>query len=391
MIFSSLLKDFIKEHENDDIHSLALHAKKYPGVDIQLAVQQIAGRRIMREKVPSWYNNDSIIYPKHISLEQCSSEQTASYKSGLVEGNTMVDLTGGFGVDFSFISSGFKKAVYIEQQEELCRVAALNFENLKLNNTTVVNSDAIDYLKEMSPVDLIYIDPSRRDTSGRKIFRIEDCTPDILEIENQLEEKAEKTMIKLSPMLDISLAVKSMRNVSEVHIVSVNNECKELLLIKEEGNASPIFHCINILKGRIDRFTFSKVEEEQASVRYTSQVGKYLYEPNPSILKAGAYKYFAEANNLEKLHPGSHLYTSDTLLPHFQGRQFTIEQICTLSKKDIKQYLLGIKQANITTRNFPLSVQEIRQKTRLKDGGDMYIFATTLANDLKVLIICKKV
>lgn len=391
MILSPLLKNFIKEHENDDIHSLALHAKKYPDIDMQMAVQQIAGRKIIKEKVPSWYENDSIIYPRHISLEQCSSEQTASFKSSLVEGNSMVDLTGGFGIDFSFLSSRFNKAAYIEQQEELCRIAASNFQSLNLKNTIIVNSDAIKYLKKMPPVDLIYIDPARRDTNGRKTVRIEDCTPDILEIEELLEEKAGKTMIKLSPMLDISLAVKSMRNISEVHVVSVNNECKELLFIKNEGNTSTIFHCINILKDRIDRFTFSKDQEEQDSICYTSQIGKYLYEPNPSILKAGAYKYFAKANNLEKLHSSSHLYTSDSLLPSFQGREFIVQQVCTLNKKDIKQYLSDMKQANITPRNFPLSTQEIRQKTKIKEGGDIYIFATTLANDQKVLIICKKV
>lgn len=391
MILSPLLREFIKEHENDDIHSLLLQAKKYPDIDIQMAVQQIVGRRVMREKVSSWYSNDLIIYPKHISLEQCSSEQAAIYKADLVSGDSMVDLTGGFGIDFSFISKKFNKSIYVERQEELCSIARFNFESLRLKNVSVIHSEAIEYLQKMSPLSLIYIDPSRRDTSGRKTVLIEDCTPDILEIENLLEERSEKVMIKLSPMLDISLAVKSMRNVSEVHIVSVNNECKELLFIKEKGCELTAFHCINILKDRIDRFAFTREQEERASVNYTHVVGKYLYEPNPSVIKAGAYKYFAEANNLKKLHPSSHLYTSDVYCSECQGRHFQVEQICSLSKKDIKQYLSDIRQANITTRNFPLSTQEIRQKTKLKDGGDIYIFATTLANDQKVLIICKKV
>lgn len=390
MILSPLLREFIKEHENDDIHSLALQAKKYPDIDIQMAVQQIAGRKVMREKVPNWYKNESIIYPKHISLEQCSSEQTAAYKASLVKGDSMVDLTGGFGIDFSFISAKFNKAVYVEKQEELCGIARLNFGSLGLNNVSIIHSDAIEYLEKMFSLSLIYIDPSRRDTSGRKTVLIEDCTPDILEIEDLLEELSEKVMIKLSPMLDISLAVKSMRNVSEVHIVSVNNECKELLFIKEKECESTMFHTVNILKDRIDYLAFTREQEENSLVNYTPVVGKYLYEPNPSIIKAGAYKYFAVTNNLKKLHPSSHLYTSDVFHPEIQGRRFEVMQICSLSKKDIKQYLYDIKQANITTRNFPLSTQEIRQKTKLKDGGDIYIFATTLANDQKVLIICKK-
>jgi len=392
MILSQELKDFVKEHESDAIHELALHANQYPGIDISLAIQQITGRKIAREKIPSWYAVDSILYPQHISMEQCSSEQTARYKAALVEGNTMVDLTGGFGIDFSFMAERFmKKAVYVEQQKELSEIASYNFGILGLKNVIIENTDALEYLSEIPSVDLIYIDPARRDTSGKKIFRIEDCSPNILEIEDILEAKSYRVMIKLSPMLDLTLALKSLKNIFDVHIVSVDNECKELLLIKDKAKKEQCFiHCINIQKNKTTKFSIQRQQEDTAIADYAVSVGKYLYEPNASLLKAGIYKYIAEFYKLKKLHPSSHLYTSDKLKADFQGRTFVVDTVCTLSKKDIKQYLTGIGQANITTRNFPLSVQEIRKKTKLKDGGDIYIFATTLSDDKKALIICHK-
>ncbi|MBK5721955.1 SAM-dependent methyltransferase [Dysgonomonas sp. Marseille-P4677] len=390
MNLSNQLINFIHLHEQDDIHSLALQAKQFPDIDIHIAIRQISGRRIAKEKIPSWYVNDRIIYPKHLSMEQCSSEQTARYKRSICKGRAMVDLTGGFGVDCSFISSGFEEATYVEHQEELAELVAYNYTILEQEKIKVVSSDAIDYLTSMSPVDLIYIDPARRDDTGRKTVLIEDCTPNILEIETLLEEKALQVMIKLSPMLDISLAVKSLKRVSDVYIISVGNECKELLFIKKKSQEKTSYHCVNIHHEKLEQFTFYKEEEESIVLGYTSQVDKYLYEPNASILKAGAYKSIAKEFTLNKLHPSSHLYTSDILYDGFQGRKFIVEAICSLNKKDLKMYLKDIKQANITTRNFPLSVQEIRKKTGLRDGGDAYIFATTLADEKRVLIICKK-
>ncbi|MDU1890853.1 MAG: SAM-dependent methyltransferase [Dysgonomonas sp.] len=390
MILDKKIKEFIAKHESDNVHTLALQAKLYPEIDIQFAIQQITGRRIAKTKIPCWYSNDSLIYPKHLSLEQASSEQTALYKASIYRGNTMVDLTGGMGVDFSFIAPHFNKAIYVEQQIELTEIAKHNFDILSLNNVIVKNDDAVKYLSEMAPVNLIYIDPARRDTKGKKTVLIEDCTPNILDIENLLEEKAEITMIKLSPMLDISLAVKSMKNVAEIHIISYNNECKELLFIKKQCNTEPEYHCVHILNDRIEKFTFTKKQEEQTEIVYTDQPEKYLYEPNPSILKAGAYKSIAAKYNLKKLHPSSHLYTSKEFYPDFQGRKFKVENTCSLNKKELKQYLPDTYKANITTRNFPASVDEIRKKTGLKDGGDTYIFATTLSDEKKILIICSK-
>ncbi|MFV0419555.1 MAG: THUMP-like domain-containing protein [Dysgonomonas sp.] len=382
---------FVNEHEKDDVHTLALQAKKYSGIDLNIVIRQITGRKISKNKIPLWYNHNEILYPKHLSLEQSSSEQTALYKASLYSGNTLVDLTGGMGVDFSFIAPKFQKAVYIEQQSELTEIATHNFGILGLNNAKTTCADGVEYLKTMPKVDMIYIDPARRDSIGKKTVRIEDCTPDILEIEEILEEKSDMTMIKLSPMLDISLALKSLKGISHVHIISVNNECKELLFIKDKTGDKTQYHCINIQNDKTDTFTFYKEDEEALKINYKSNTGKYLYEPNTSILKAGAYKSIAQSSDIDKLHISSHLYTSDSLVNDFNGRIFLIINILSLSKSDIKEYLSKIKQANITTRNFPLSVQEIRKKTGIKEGGETYIFATTLSDERKVLLICKKV
>lgn len=384
------LIQFVKEHEKDDVHTLALQAKKYPAINMELAICQITGRRISKNKIPLWYNHDDILYPKHLSLEQSSSEQTALYKASLCSGDTLVDLTGGMGVDLSFMAPKFNKAVYVEQQPQLTAIATHNFGILGLDSVKTTYGDGVEYLKTMPKVNMIYIDPARRDSAGKKTVRIEDCTPDILEIEELLEEKADITMIKLSPMLDISLALKSLKGISHVHIISVNNECKELLFIKDKTGNKTQFHCINILNDKTDTFSFYKEDEEALKINYKSNTANYLYEPNTSILKAGAYKSITQSFNIYKIHTSSHLYTSDALVDNFQGRIFLIINILSLSKSDIKEHLSKIQQANITTRNFPLSVQEIRKKTGIKEGGDIYIFATTLSDERKVLLICKK-
>lgn len=389
MNLSDELKAFIITHEADDVHSLALQAKQYPDIDMEMAIRQITGRKIAKEKIPSWYANDNIIYPKHLSMEQCSSEQTALFKASLCGGESMADLTGGLGVDCFFLAHGFNNAVYVEQQSELAEIAVHNFKILG-QDIKVVNEDAVSYLSSMPPVNLIYIDPARRDSTGRKTVLIEDCTPNILDMESLLEEKSKQVMIKLSPMLDITLAVKSVKSVSDVYIISANNECKELLFIKKGNTGKTLYHCVNIQNSNTDTYTFYKEDEDTISLNYTTKIAQYLYEPNASILKAGAYKSIAKAYSLDKLHPSSHLYTSEILYEDFPGRKFVVDNICSLNKKDMKEYLSDIKQANITTRNFPLSVQEIRKKTGLKDGGDIYIFATTLVDDRKILLICHK-
>lgn len=390
-MFGKEFYSFVEEHENDDIHKLALQADRYPQIDIQQAIQQIQGRRIAKDKIPSWYNNKGIVYPKHLSLEQSSSEYTALYKSSLVEGTTLTDLTGGLGVDFSFLSAKFKQATYVEKQAELVKLAEHNFKALDLNNITVVNEDAVAYMDKMGKADWIYLDPARRDMSGNKTVRIEDCMPNLIEIEQLLDAKGDQVLVKLSPMLDISLVLKSLRGISDVHIVSVNNECKELLFIKnKEDNNILTYHCVNIRKNYTDVFSYIKEQEDATQITYASQLGKYLYEPNASLIKSGAYKTVAQRYNINKLHPNSHLYTSDQYLEDFNGRGFRIELVCSFNKKNSKDYLSGMKYANIATRNFPLSPEEIKKRLKVRDGGDTYLFATTLANDKKIIIICQK-
>jgi len=383
--------DFISEHEKEDVRKLALQAGRYPYVDMSFVVCQIAGRQIAKDKIPTWYKHSHIVYPKHISLEQCSSEKTAKYKASLCSGKSFVDLTGGLGVDFYFMSQQFEQATYVEKQAELCDLAKHNFETLLLKNTSVVNDDAETYLSEMEAVDTIYIDPARRSNSGRKTVMIEDCTPNLKEIESVMDDKGNKYIVKLSPMLDISAAVKSLNKISEVHIISVNNECKELLFVKSKPTDATILKCINIANGRIEEYSFFTTDEETSYPVLTSEVKEYLYEPNASVLKGGAYKKIAIDFNLHKLHTSSHLYTSDNIEPDFPGRKFRVKEWFPFNKKALKEHLKGVDKANITIRNFPLSVDEIRKKTSIKDGGELYIFATTLSDEKKVLIIGEKI
>lgn len=392
MKLSTATCEFIKEHLHDDVKGLALQARKYPDVDMPAAITQIAGRQAAADKIPSWSMTDDLLYPKHLSMEQCSSEATASYKASLLKGDTFADLTGGFGIDCAFISRNFTKAVYVERQTELCDIAKHNFPLLGLNHIQVVNSDGVEYLKQMKEADCIFLDPARRNEHGGKTVAISDCEPDAVELSPLLLNKAKTTMIKLSPMLDLSLALHDLPRTGEVHIISASNECKELLLIlnKVEQKEVPI-HCINISRdGSMQKFSFTRKEEQNVNCTYAKQTGKYLYEPNASILKAGAYKSIAKAYELDKLHPNSHLYTSDTYIPHFPGRVFKTESTFTLNKKEVKEHLNGTEKANITVRNFPLAVAELRKRLKLKDGGDIYIFATTLSDERKVLIKCLK-
>lgn len=391
MNLSPEILHFIEEHENDNIRLLALSGKKYPCIDIPIAIEQIQGRQIARSKIPTWYENKSVLYPRHLSMEQSSSEYTARYKASLCTGNSFADLTGGLGIDFYFISQSFGQATYIEQQPELVSLASHNFNALKLKNYNVINQDAKDYLQSMDKIDMIYLDPARRDNVGRKIFRIEDCTPNVVEIEKLLDEKADCILIKFSPMLDISMAIKSINNITDVHIVSYMNECKELIFVKGQRNSEIKLHCINISNSKTDCFIFTKEEEEQQQVTYTNTVGKYLYEPNASIIKAGAYKSVVQEFCACKLHVNSHLYTSDEPIPDFYGRIFSILNVCSPNRKELKLTLGNNMQANLSIRNFPSTIIELKKKLGIKDGGDIYIFATTLADEKKVLIICKKV
>lgn len=414
MYLSPEQKEFVLAHEQDDVRNVAL---RYNREDMLFLLSQISGRKIAAKKVPSWYKYIDIIYPQHVSLEQASSELMALYKTSLISRKlialgcdsltgTFVDLTGGMGIDFSFLAQHFSKAIYVEKNDELCRIAEHNFHVLGLEEVTVCCEAAEFYLKETAPVDLIYIDPSRRDDVGRKLFRIEDCSPDLSTLKSLLLKKARLIMIKYSPMLDISSALKILSCVSEVHVVSVNNECKELLFILSDKDSAennregvfnqkqkiePLFIAINLKQsGREESFSFTPLQEKNANVLFAKTLGKYLYEPNTSILKAGAFKSVSEAYSLLKLHINSHLYTSDELIENFPGRIFEVETFFVPNKKNIKTFIHQTKRANITVRNFPMTVADIRRKTGIEDGGDIYLFATTLSDEQKIWLVCKK-
>lgn len=390
---SEKTKAFIRSHKQDNPKTLALQASKYPEVDMHEAITQINGIQIASVKIPSWAQQDNILYPKHLSMEQCSSEITAKYKSTLINGNSLTDLTGGFGVDCAFMATKFNEADYVERQEMLCEIAKHNFNALGLNQIRVHNAEATDYLPTMKQVDWIFIDPARRDGHGGKTIAISDCEPNVEELEELLTEKGQQVMVKLSPMLDISLASSTLHYISQIHIISVSNDCKELLLIldKKANHTEVPIYCINLTNNGIQQFAFSRDEEQQAICKYTDELGHYLYEPNASIMKAGAYKCIANRYDLMKLNPNSHLYTSSELIADFPGRIFEIKKQCTFNKKELKEMLGGIKKANLTIRNFPSTVADLRKRIKLNEGGDDYLFATTLNNDKKVLILCSKI
>lgn len=389
---------FIREHQADDVRTLALQSRKYPDVDMPTAITQIAGRQVATEKIPSWKEIEDIWYPKHLSLEQCSSEITARYKASLLarlpQKESFTDLTGGFGIDCSFLAAAFKSATYVERQKDLCEIAAHNFPILGLTHLNVRNEDGVSYLEAMSPVDCIFLDPARRNEHGGKTVAISDCEPNVAELEDLLLSKASSVMVKLSPMLDLSLALKELQHTREVHIISVNNECKELLLLLgqslSENTVEIPIHCINLSTKGEQHFAFSREQEQRSECTYTNTLGTYLYEPNASLLKAGAFRSISAAYSLKKLHPNSHLYTSETLIVDFPGRTFRITNQYSFNKKEIKEGLSDLKKANITVRNFPATVAELRKRIKLTEGGDTYLFASTLNDGQKVLIRCEK-
>lgn len=383
---------FIQAHLQDDIRLLALQASRYPSIDMPEALVQIAGRQYAARKIPTWSSVEGVLYPKHLSLEQCSSEITARYKAGLVEGHSLVDLTGGFGIDCSFMAQNFTKATYVECQKELCEIAQHNFPLLGLEHVAIVHADATEYLTRMEQADCLFIDPARRDAKGGKTIAISDCTPDIKALLPLLLKKAATVLIKLSPMLDLSAALADLPSAYEAHVVAVRNECKELLLLLKPTMPPSC----NLIATNIDnessrqRFVFTKEEEQASPCTYTSDIGQYLYEPNAAILKAGAYKSVAIRFGLEKLHPNSHLYTSNQPVADFPGRRFIVQAAVPFNKQATRQLLKDVDKANLTVRNFPTSVDELRKKLKLHEGGNCYLFATTSTDGRKLLIRCTK-
>lgn len=445
-------QDFIRQHQDDDVRQLAFLGSKYPEVDMPFALDQIRGRKMARVKLPRWASLEGIIYPPHISMEQCSSESTALYKAELAarllglpvssSGTEMkaeneiefVDLTGGFGVDFSYIAARLGvKSMYVERQAHLCEAAKENFERLGLKNAIVKNGDGIEVLHSFHPkkkdaasdddslgitydqprsllktnpgLKIIFVDPARRNDAGNKVVSLKDCTPDVTVLQEEMLSKADYVIIKLSPMLDWHRAISELSHVREVHIISVNNECKELLLVLSARNMGDMeassadgevkhagnlrIYCVN----NAQSFVCDELDMETSPVKIapsTLEEMQYLYEPNASLMKAGCFGVLSDRYDARMLSKNSHLFVSQAPIEAFPGRSFRIIAVSSFNKKELKRHLSGITKANIATRNFPLSVAELRKRLKLKDGGETYIFATTLSDESHVLVITEK-
>lgn len=385
---NEITRQYIRDNLNNDVPTLAL--KKAPvGTDVSLALRQIEARQLLQKKVPEWSANEDLLFPAHLSIEQCSSEATARYKAGLWEGNTLADLTCGLGIDAYYLSQRFQETDAVERQPELCTLAQHNFEILQ-TRIKVHNETAEDYLQHCEPKDCIYLDPARRDQQGRKTVSISDCTPDVVVLQDLLLQQAETVMVKLSPMLDIAKALQELKCVKEIHVLAVRNECKELVFIMKRGyTGCPTLFAVNLMTQQ-PTVSFNLEKERNCSLQLSDGVGRYLYEPNAALMKAGCHKLLTHRFDVLKLHKNSHLFTSDILVPDFAGRIFEVEDWAPYNKK-VKQLLLhDIDQANLTVRNFPITVDALRKTLKIKEGGDIYLFATTLRNEEKVLIKTKK-
>ena len=425
MLINEKTWGFVRQHANDDVRKLALQGAKDAEVDLQTALQQIAGCQTARKKLPSWAEVEGVVYPRHLNMEQCSSEQTARYKAQIAgKGESMVDLTGGFGVDFYWMSQGFRQRTYVEQNEQLCAIAQENFRTLR-HDCCVYCCDTAIYLSEMPHVSLAFLDPARRNEHGGRTYGIEDCTPNILELLPLLVQKTDRVLLKLSPMLDWRKAVSDLEKaspdgvfkVAEVHVVSVDNECKELLLLlgKEQTDGLRVA-CVN----GASSFTFILPPKGRSVARipgvgmFSSQAGNnlfpgwehltssdladsplYLYEPNASIMKAGCFAEVEAQFPVRQVSSNSHLFLSSDEIDDFPGRKFRILAISSMNKQEIKkkfsESLVPMESANIAVRNFPMTAELLRKKLKLKDGGDTYIFATTLVSGEHKLFICCKI
>ena len=383
-------RDFIEQNLNADIRQLALKGCRDKDVDIDVAIRQIAGRQTARRKLPSWAALDGILYPPHLNMEQCSSEQTARYKAGICSSHpspkTLVDLTGGFGVDFAFMSEAFDEATYVERNSELFAISSANMKILA-PKAKCLNEDGLEVLHRLDHVSMIFMDPARRDHHGARTYGISDCTPNVLEIKDELLQKADVVMLKLSPMLDWHKAISDLgeQYIKEVHIVSVQNECKELLIVMQQQPAEPpTVYCVN--DDSVFSYHPSSISSNHIS-HHSSLI--YLYEPNASIMKAGCFAEIEQAFEVSQLAPNSHLFASDQAIADFPGRKFRVTAVTSMNKQELKQALKDIRQANIAVRNFPMSVADLRKRLKLSEGGNDYIFATTLTEGKKVLIICQ--
>lgn len=388
-ILASEAQDFINENLNNDIHKILLSKSKFTEVSSRELVEQIESKLKAKSKLPTWFSTDNIYYPNKLNLSQTSSEITADYKTTLVNGIIIIDLTAGFGVDSFAFSKKMNHVIHIDKNEDLSKIAQHNFKQLDADNIECIAADGLEFLKKInSPIDWIYIDPSRRDKDNKKVYYLSNCEPNVVSNMDLLLEKSTNILIKTGPLLDLKSGLKELSHVKEIHIVAVNNDVKEILwLIEKEYKNEPLIKTLNYKANTFQEFQFHLIEEQITDAQYSKPLN-YIYEPNAAILKSGAFKTISKKFNLYKIHANSHLYTSDQLID-FPGRIFKVENIHDYSKKSFKKS--GIKKANITTRNFPDSVSKIRKKLGIKDGGEIYLFCTTDMEQNLVIISCLQI
>jgi len=387
-ILNKEIQNFISANLKSDLTKLILKGSPFEAVSIQEIAEQILAKNSCEKKLPTWFNSENIYYPNKLNIEQTSSEITAKYKSDLVSGLSLIDITGGFGVDTFFFSQKVENITHCEIIKELSAIVSHNFKQFNLKNIETYLGDGIVFLeKHTEKFDWIYADPSRRNDAKEKVFLLEDCLPNIPENIDLLFQKTDNILLKISPILDLSSAINELKYVKEIHVVAVENEVKELLYLLEKNYTQNIdIKTINFNKEENQTFNFSLNEEVSATY---SEPKKYLFEPNAAILKAGAFQQISAQLNIYKLHQHSHLYTSNKLID-FPGRKFEIKHGVSYDKKQLLK-LIPSKKANIATRNFPETVAQIRKKTRLKDGGNQYLFFTTDMNNKHLVLICEKV
>ncbi|WP_299367016.1 RsmD family RNA methyltransferase [Winogradskyella sp.] len=383
------IQEFINFNLNSDTLSLLLKGIPFQDIDAKLIVEQIEAKKRCQKKLPTWFSAYNIYYPNKLNIEQASSEITAEYKARLVSGKSLIDLTGGFGVDSFYFSKIVKNVMYCEINNELSEIVQHNYEALGVSNIACVKESGIDTLKRIDePFDWVYIDPSRRDDTKKKVFLLSDCTPNVKTFQGLFLKYSKNVMIKTSPLLDIKATLNDLKFAKELHIIAVNNEVKELLWILERDyEAEFIIKTVNISKSKHQTFQFQLSEEANTIVEYSKPL-TYLYEPNSAILKAGAFNSTGNSLGISKLHKHSHLYTSEKLID-FPGRHFKIEKVIPFNKKEFSRE--GISKANIATRNFPISVNDIRKKLKIKDGGSIYLFFTTDIDNSRIILLCTKV
>jgi len=391
MNWTQEIRAFIVQHKDDDTDRLLLSAHRYADIDMPFVVDQILARKQIKNKLPEWSSNDNIIMGGRVPAEQCSSEQTAKYKRSLVVGDSLCDMTGGMGVDLYYMSQGLTRAIYTERQHHLCEASAHNFVQLGAHHIETREGDGREL--PIPDVDTIYLDPARRAVDGSRVYDLADCEPNVVEWQDELLSHCKRLVVKISPMADITKVIKLMPKTTELHVVAAKGECKEVIVVCDnEKTIDDIkVFCIDFKGDREIKYQFSLAEESGSESTFAEKIGKYLYEPDVAVLKSGAFKSLCAAFNIYKLDVNSHLYTSEDLKSDFPGRIFTVAEQMPFASKTIKQLKKNIPQANITARNFVMTADVLRSRSGIKDGGDVYLFASSLKGAGNILIKCRKV